>query len=110
MLTPELIALRNLPKSKEKELVHASLEVEKGNYGPAIKLGIEKKDPSDDELLIRLSDRWKYLFKENLPLQWPVTTKQIPMIERCIKKNDPEEMDRWLDKLVKDRDERGILW
>ena len=83
----------------------------KGIYDLAIKHGLVDKNPSPEEKLIRLYRRWRYLFKGVvLPLKYPVTSKQNPIIERCIEKNDPKEMQDWLKEKEDDRQKKGIVW
>ena len=102
--------LRNLPESKLGELKKANDEILKGNWEPAIKLGVAEKDPPPGVLLVWLNDRWTYLFGKSLPLMYPVTVDEIPMIERCIRKKDPKEMYDWLDMREKKRRAEGVIW
>ena len=102
--------LANFPKDRLDELKKAIDETFKGNYEPAIKLGVAEKDPPPRVLLVRLNDRWTYLFGKSLPLMYPVTVNEIPMIERCIRKKNPKEMYDWLDMREKKRRAEGVIW
>lgn len=110
MVTKELQTLRDLPKSKEKELEYALEERDKGNYEPSIKLGIVKKNVSKRRQLVRLSRRWKWQFKETLSLGFPNPIGEIETIKRCLEKNDPSEMHQWLRDMEKYREENDLLW
>ena len=110
MVTKEQQALIDLPESKEKDLRHAVEELKKGNYEPAIKLGIAKKNVSKRRELVRLAKRWKWQFKETLSLGFPNPIGEIETIKRCLEKNDPSEMHEWLKEMEKYRQENGLLW
>ena len=45
-----------------------------------------------------------------LPLIYPVDVGQIPLIEKCLEKNDPKEMNEWIKEQVDKAVEENYLW
>ena len=53
---------------------------------------------------------WKEMFKVDLMLGFPINTKHIPLLERCISKKDPSEFNEWMNAEIQDKKEKKWLW
>ena len=60
--------------------------------------------------LMNISRTWKKMFKVDLMIGFPVNPKHIPLLERCISKEDPSEFNEWLSAEIQLKKEKRWLW
>ena len=69
-----------------------------------------KQRQSQRAKLMEIRRTWKKMFKVDLMIGFPVNTRHIPLLERCISKKDPSEFNEWLNAEIQDKKEKRWLW